>query len=126
MTGATSSTSNRYANAQWYAILPSDSSSVHSGVVTNSGIAYYYPAVMPSGSSLVLEVSGSSSKQPASAYYVTGSSVTRYATGVGGYSLSSRWGDYGAAAVDPSGSVWLLGEYAKSSSGWGTAVINVP
>ena len=126
-TGPTSSATNRYANAQWYSIPTSNSSSVNSGVVTNSGIAYYYPAVMPSGSSVVLEVSGSSSKQPASAFYVKGSSVNKYATGVGGYSLSSRWGDYGAAAPDPSdGSVWVLGEYAKSSSGWGTAVINVP
>ena len=123
-----SSSPNPYANAQWYAInVGSDIAT--SKAITNSGVAYYFPAVAPASSGAVaVEVSGSSSKQPASAFYVSGSGTpTKYAGGVSGYTLASRWGDYGAAAPDPSdGSIWVLGEYAKYTGGWGTAVAHVP
>lgn len=130
VSSALSTTPNAYANAQWYAISVGSSYSATSRAITNQSVAYYYPAVAPGNGFVALEVTGSSSTQPASAYYVGSSGTpTIYATGVSSYSLSSRWGDYAAAAPDPSNggsTVWVLGEYAKTSNGWGTAVTHVP
>lgn len=126
-----SSSPNPYANAQWYAINTESSSyNATTTTITNRNVAYYYPAVAPGNGFVGVEVSGSGSSQTASAFYVGGSGTpANFAGGVSGYSLASRWGDYGAAAPDPSNSgstVWVLGEYAKYSSGWGTAVTHVP
>ncbi len=134
-TGATNAAPNPYANAQWYAITPgsSDGSPTYGATtkaITSPTVAYYYPAVAATSSGAVgVEVSGSGSAQTASAFYIDSTgNATSYAGGVSGYTLSSRWGDYGAAAPDPSntGKVWVLGEYAKYSNGWGTAVTQVP
>lgn len=32
----------------------------------------------------------------------------------------NRWGDYSGISRDPSGNIWMFGEYAKSSNTWGT------
>ena len=50
--------------------------------------------------------------------------MRRYQAGVPGYELSDRWGDYPGVSADPSthARVWVLGEYAKATDAWGTAV----
>ena len=50
--------------------------------------------------------------------------VARYQDGVAGYTLNGRWGDYPAVAADPTNArrVWVLGEYAKATDAWGTAI----
>jgi hypothetical protein len=38
-----------------------------------------------------------------------------------GYYAGTRWGDYSGIGMDPSGTIWVAGEYATaSSSAWGT------
>jgi hypothetical protein len=130
---------NPYANVQWYTITPPPTESVGaSAAVTNRNVAYFIPAVLPgcaaaggtcSNPFVGLEVTGSGRSQPASAFSVratSGSSVTvtQYQQGVAGYTLNGRWGDYPAVAADPlnAGAVWVLGEYAKATDAWGTAV----
>ena len=60
----------------------------------------------------------------ASAFAVSGGQPSVYQRGLPGYTQASRWGDYPAMASDPSAptQVWVLGEYARASSSWGTAV----
>jgi hypothetical protein len=136
-----SSNPNPYANAQWYVLTPAATSASPSATtgqsfaVTNSSVAYFFPGVMPGCSSqpiggscatqfVALQVSGSGRSQPASAFKVIGGQPSVYQLGVGGYTLGSRWGDYSAMASDPSvpSQVWILGEYARASTSWGTAV----
>lgn len=136
-----SSTPNPYANAQWYVLTPAPTSSSpsattgQSSAVTNSAVAYFFPGVLPGctsqlisgscGTSFVaLEVSGSGRGQPASAFAVKNGQPSLYQPGVAGYTLSSRWGDYAAVASDPSAptQVWVMGEYTRATSSWGTAV----
>jgi hypothetical protein len=136
-----SSTPNPYANAQWYVLTPTPTSASPSATtgqswaVTNRSVAYFFPGVLPgcatqpSGGGcaspfVALQVSGSGRSQPASALSVKNGQVSLYQAGTGGYTLGSRWGDYAAVASDPSlpTQVWVLGEYARSSNGWGTAV----
>jgi hypothetical protein len=47
---------------------------------------------------------------------------------VRGYQRGNRWGDYPAVAADPAdpAKIWVMGQYAKSSTAWGTAVTTVP
>ena len=136
-----SSSPNPYANAQWYVLTPAPTSAAPSATtgqsfaVTNSSVAYFFPGVLPGctvkpiGGScatpfVALQVSGSGRSQPASAFKVTGGQPSVYQLGVGGYTQGSRWGDYPAMASDPSvpTQVWVLGEYARASTSWGTAV----
>jgi hypothetical protein len=132
-----SSSSNPYANAQWYQITPTSptTSSGSSSAATNSGIALFFPGVMPvcaSGPSctnpkVVVEMSATGKVQAASAARLANGSLAMFASGVGGYNLYSRWGDYPAVAADPTsaGTAWLFGEYARSTNSWGTAVTSV-
>ncbi len=134
-TGTTSlsSTPNPYANAQWYQITPTGpGTSVGStNVVANSSIAFFFPGVIPvcaSGPScttpkVVVEASVSGRSQPASAAVVANGTASVFQRGVSGYRLNNRWGDYPAVAADPSapGTAWFLGEYARTTSSWGTA-----
>ena len=134
-------TANAFANVQWYTITPHPTMSFGaSAAVTNRNVAYYIPAVLPGCTTATtveacptpfvgLQVSGSGPRQPASAFSVrvTGGSpptVARYQDGVAGYTLNSRWGDYPAVAADPTDAskVWVLGEYAKATDTWGTAI----
>jgi len=132
---------NAYANAQWYEITPGPPSFGASHAVVDPTIAYFFPGVLPgcaatscSSPSVGLEISGSGASQPASAFTVRWSGpgspydIKMYASGVDGYILNDRWGDYPGVSSDPSNpaAIWVLGEYAASSIGWGTAVTTVP
>jgi hypothetical protein len=139
VSGIPGATPNPYANAQWYEITPNTltNSFGTSHAITSPSIAYFFPSVLPGCAaspcttpSPVLEVSGSSRSQPASAFWVRGSGgrPTNYTpSAVAGYTLNSRWGDYSAVAADPTptGPVWVLGEYARATNAWGTAVTSV-
>jgi hypothetical protein len=137
-----SSNPSPYANAQWYVLEPAPTAAAPSATtgqsfaVTDSSVAYFFPGVLPgctvqptNGSCatpfVALQVSGSGRNQPASAFALTGGQQPRvYQLGVAGYTSADRWGDYPALASDPSvpSQVWVLGEYARTSSSWGTAV----
>jgi hypothetical protein len=137
VSSALSSSPNPYANAQWYQITPTSltTSTASSSAETNSGVALFFPGVLPvcaSGPScttpkVVVEMSATGKWQPASAARLADGSLGIFANGVSGYTMYSRWGDYPAVAPDPTsaGTAWLFGEYARSSSSWGTAVTNV-
>jgi hypothetical protein len=97
-------------------------------------VAYFVPnvlagcaAVSCTNPTVVVEVSGSGRTQAASGFVARGTKLTNYASGVGGYTLNSRWGDCAGMAADPAstGPVWLLGEYAQGGGGWGTAITSV-
>jgi hypothetical protein len=132
-----STSPNAYANVQWYQITPSSAttSTASTSAVTNSGLALFFPGALPVCSTgptcttpkVVLEMSASSRSQSASAARQANGSLAIFAKGVGDYQLYSRWGDYPAIAADPTnaGTAWLFGEYARSTSSWGTAVTNV-
>jgi hypothetical protein len=133
VSGIAGATPNSFANAQWYEITPNSltDSFGASHAVTDPNVAYFFPNVLPGCAkatcttpTVVLEVSGSGRKQAASAYVVSGTKITSFASGVAGYTLNSRWGDYAGVAADPSatGPVWVLGEYAQAGGGWGTAL----
>jgi hypothetical protein len=136
-----SSSANAYASSQWYTITPNalTNSVGSSRAVTSAAVAYFFPGVLPgcttastgscSAPFVALEVSGSGPAQAASAFSILGNATpSAYAQGVAGYTQNGRWGDYPAMAPDPSAatSVWMLGEYAASSSAWGTAVGTAP
>jgi hypothetical protein len=136
VTGIAGATPSPYANAQWYEITPNSLSDsfATSHAITSSGLAYFFPNILVGCAAatcatptVVLEVSGSGRTQPGSAYVARGMQVTKYASGVAGYTLNDRWGDYSAVAADPvsTGRVWVLGEYALERGRWGTAVTSV-
>lgn len=100
----------------------------------------YYPAVaLDSVGNLFVSFTGSSSKAyPSSAYAVqpaSGTTGTLVSPGIfqkgTGFYKGSRWGDYSAAAVDPStpSTVWVTSEYSITSGkylgDWGTATAQV-
>jgi len=144
-----SSNANRYASAQWYEITPDPTDPTKatgaSHALTSPTVAFYFPALLAGCAGSVstnangvtscstspfvgLEVSGSGPRQDASAFRVaSGGNPTVYATGVSAYTLNSRWGDYPAAAADPTSAknIWVLGEYAASRTAWGTAVTTI-
>ncbi|TME45331.1 MAG: hypothetical protein E6I56_09600, partial [Chloroflexi bacterium] len=114
-----------------------------SGITQNFDIGggeadLFYPAIAPnSNGDLSLVFSAASIHQYASLMSIENPSFdnrqgTLLEPGVGAYDTSScggvtRWGDYSAAAVDPSDptQVWVAGEYAPSATdpcNWGTAI----
>src|SRR5262249_38860055 len=119
------------ACGRYIQITPSASPTVAASIdLATAGTYYYYPAITLDGSGkLVTVVSGSSSTTYASVYT---SALSRgilqtpgvIHTGEGPYT-PNRWGDYSGAAVDPSGTVWVGGEYARSDGTWGTWIANV-
>jgi hypothetical protein len=132
---------NAAASVQWYRITPGGSSYTgRTYVVTDPKVAYFFPRVV-AGCSVAtdgtacatpfagLEVSGSGASQPGSAFTARDAGPPQlYQSGVAGYTLNTRWGDYPAVSADPgsASTVWVLGEYAKTPGGWGTAVSTVP
>ena len=132
-----SSSPNPYANAQWYHIQPTSAttSSGSTNAVTNSSVAFFFPGILPVCASgpactspkVVLESTVSGRLQPASAARVVAASAAVFGRGVGGYTLNDRWGDYPAVAADPTrpGTAWLFGEYARSTTTWGTATTSI-
>jgi hypothetical protein len=128
VSAALSTSPNAYANAQWYVITPGAPTAA-SHAVTDPSIAYFFPGVMPGSAFVGVEVSGAGPNQPASAFVLRGGGApSAFATGVAGYTLNGRWGDYPGMAHDPADTsgVWVLGEYAAATNGWGTAVTTVP
>jgi hypothetical protein len=136
-------TANAAASVYWYRIVPGASNSYtgQTFAITDPNIAYFFPRVLAgctgtatasacsSGVFAGLEVSGSGSAQGGSAYTVRDAGPPRlYQAGATGYTLNTRWGDYPAVSADPgnAATVWVLGEYAKASGAWGTAVNTVP
>ncbi|MCA1646785.1 MAG: hypothetical protein LC797_15455 [Chloroflexi bacterium] len=138
-----SASPNPYANAQWYVLTPAptpawpSATTGQSFAVTNRSVAYFFPGVLPGCAGqqvngtcattpfVALQVSGAGRSQAASAFTVIGGQQPAvYQPGVAGFTKSSRWGDYPAIASDPSvpAQVWVLGEYARTTSNWGTAV----
>jgi hypothetical protein len=113
------------------AITPAVQEDISAGA---SGFDYYYPAVSLDGSGdlfIAYSVSSSSLFPTAGAVDIPASAPSTFenamllAAGVGSYS-GKRWGDYSAAAPDPSnpGAVWVTAEYqasATAGSDWGTA-----
>jgi hypothetical protein len=106
----------------------------------SNGLDEYYPAVsLDSSGNLFVSYTASSSTQFPGAFAVispdSGARFTAPLTiqaGSASYNggTAARWGDYSAAAPDPSlpGSVWVAGEYAPSDAGsgdWGTAAAQV-
>jgi len=109
--------------------------------VSQKGIDDYYPAVsLDSPGDLFVAYSASSPALDPGAYAVISpaTSVGSFSApvtiaagrapydGTGGGQFVPRWGDYSAAAPDPSvpGNVWVAGEYAPAdaaSGDWGTA-----
>jgi hypothetical protein len=136
-TTSLSSTANPYANVHWYKITPTGptTSFGSSNVIANSSIAYFFPGVIPvcaggpscSTPKVVVEASVSGRNQPASAAVVANGTSSVFQRGVSGYRLNSRWGDYPALAGDPTspGRAWFLGEYARTTTSWGTATSNL-
>ena len=100
-------------------------------------VAYYFPGVSPGCTTattsctspfVALQLSGSGPAQPASAHRARDMTVPQpYTGGAAGYTLNGGWGDYPAVAADPTDAtaVWMLGEYAKNTAAWGTAVDQV-
>ncbi len=102
-----------------------------------NGLDDYYPAVsLDSSGNLFVAYTASSPTLDPGAYAVVSpaSSVASFTApttiqaGLASYNggTDARWGDYSAAAPDPSvaGAVWVAGEYAPSdaaSGDWGTA-----
>ena len=140
---------NPYANTLWYEITPTSPTTFESParthVVADRRVAFFFPGVMPGCDGVVrtnsggvtrcigrrfagLQVSGSGPLRPASAYAVLDGqgapAVRRYQAGVPEYELNDRWGDYPGLSADPLNptAVWVLGEYAKRTDAWGTAV----
>jgi hypothetical protein len=107
-----------------------------------AGIDHYYPAIQTDSSQTLVAVFSRSSASEFASVYAARRLVTDppntlqppilikageapYDPLLGGFT-ESRWGDYSAAAVDPSdqSTVWLAGEYARAEGGaeWGTWV----
>jgi hypothetical protein len=114
--------------------------------LAQSGTDVYYPAVsLDSAGDLFVSYSASSPSLAPGAYAVispatAGSQFSApvtiaagrasYNGGTIGGQNAARWGDYSAAAPDPSvlGDVWVAGEYAPSdaaSGDWGTAAAQI-
>jgi len=137
--------SGNVAAVRWVQISvsawPSSVSLIQDSTFGGDGIWDFYPAVIVDASNnLALVFARSSAVEFGSARY-TGRLATDPANtlqpsallkaGSSNYQLldssgSNRWGDYLGISLDPSdGSFWLLGEYAASSSTWGTWVAQV-
>jgi hypothetical protein len=110
--------------------------------ISTAGLDEYYPAVsLDAAGDLFVAYTASSATLDPGAYAAISASTSigtfsapiTIAAGSASYSDGSpssantaRWGDYSAAAPDPSvpGAVWVAGEYAPSDAGlgdWGTA-----
>jgi alpha-tubulin suppressor-like RCC1 family protein len=131
---------NASANVQWYQFIPG-ATAAESHAVASQSVAYYDPGVSvgcavatttdasgaPSCATpyVGLEVSGSGPQQPASAFaFLANAPPITYQSGVAGYTPAGGWGAYPGMSPDPtnSGVLWALGEYAQTSTTWGTAV----
>ncbi|MGI8825619.1 MAG: hypothetical protein ACR2JC_08235 [Chloroflexota bacterium] len=128
---------NTYSSVQWYIFSPAQSTAA-TYYYTDPVTSYYTPQVVVgcqttagacSAPYAALEVTGSSSTQAASAYWLVAGQGTPvlFQQGVPGWQYSAAWGDYPGVSVDPSNrtQVWLEGEYAETPTTWGTAMSSI-
>ncbi|HEX3265352.1 MAG TPA: hypothetical protein VHR16_06755 [Candidatus Limnocylindrales bacterium] len=131
------------AGIAWYITDPSTASNgnlsttvLHQGYVANAGNNLLMPAlgVRPNGSAVIGVTLAGANHFPSAAYIplsaagVTGS-ILVLAEGVGpedgfagyrGFGGRPRWGDYGAAAVDAGGNLWVANEWIGQSCDFAT------
>jgi hypothetical protein len=129
--------SGTVASAQWYQIgnIGSTPTLVQEGIVASNGQYRYYPTIaVDSSGDVLLAYSYSSSSD-----YVGIRYTARFATDPPGTmtqpeavlkageanAYGARWGDYGMAVADGSGTFWNFLEYAKAGALWGTWVASV-
>jgi hypothetical protein len=131
------------AGIAWYIVNPNAGKLVNSGYLGASGLDFTYPAigVTPSGRGVMAFTATGDTQFPSAAYApidanagvgdwntVPGGEGAAADDGFSGYRqqrfpnpIRSRWGDYGAAAVDGN-SVWIASEYighACDYTSWG-------
>jgi hypothetical protein len=131
------------AGIAWYIVNPDAGSIVKQGYLGASGYDFTYPAigVTASGRGVMAFTATGDTLNPSAAYapidasagvgawnVVTGGTgaaqddgFTSYKQQVGGNPPRTRWGDYGAAAVDGN-SIWIASEYIAHTcnyTGWG-------
>ncbi|HEX2626038.1 MAG TPA: hypothetical protein VHL56_03950 [Candidatus Limnocylindrales bacterium] len=134
------------AGIAWYITDPTTDPSngnlsttvVHQGKVANAGNNLLMPAlgVRPDGSAVIGVTLAGADHYPSAAYVdlsaagVTGS-IKVLAEGVGpedgfagyrGFGGRPRWGDYGAAAVDAGGNLWVANEWIAQTCDYATFV----
>jgi hypothetical protein len=124
------------AGIAWYIVNPDAGKLVMSGYLGAAGHDFTYPAigVTPSGRGVMAFTATGDTLNPSAAYapidanagvgdwnVVTGGQGAAVDDGFSGYKqqrfpnpIRSRWGDYGAAAVDGN-SVWIASEYISGS-----------
>lgn len=114
---------------EWYVLNPKTASVSNQGAFGTPGYWLFYPSTITTanGHMLFLYSASGASIYP-SVWYVnqTMKNPTALANGTTYYGTtgSSPWGDYQSAWPDTNigfpNSVWITGEYAKSSNTWGT------
>jgi len=129
------------AGIEWFIVNPSTSRLVKQGYLGVTGYDFTYPAigVTASGRGVMAFTATGNSTYPSAAYapidaqvgvgawnVVTGGQgaavddgFTSYRQQVGGNPPRTRWGDYGAAAVDGN-SIWLASEYIAQACDYTT------
>ena len=129
------------AGVAWYVVNPSAGKVALSGYLGATGYDFTYPAlaVLPNGRGLMAFTATGDNTFPSAAYASIdanagigewnivpggeGAAVddgfTSYKQQVGGNPPRTRWGDYGAAAVDGS-SIWLASEYIAHACDYDT------
>jgi hypothetical protein len=130
------------AGIAWYIVNPSSAKLAKQGYLGASGYDFTYPAigVTPSGRGVMAFTATGNTLNPSAAYapidpiagagswnVVPGGTGAAQDDGFTSYKAQvgspprTRWGDYGAAAVD-GGSVWIASEYIASAcnyTNWG-------
>jgi hypothetical protein len=124
------------AGIAWYVVNPSSNKVVKQGYLGATGYDFSYPAigVTASGRGVMAFTASGDATNPSAAYApidaIAGVSAwtivpggagaapddgfTSYTSQVGGNPPRTRWGDYGAAAVDGN-SVWIASEYVAAA-----------
>jgi hypothetical protein len=128
---------NNRAAIQWFKINALTLNVIDTGIVADTVLDLYYPAIAANSDGVVMLVfNGSSANGFVSSYGVIGEPINgRLAfgglvllkAGIAGYRTSAnlnRWGDYSAVSVDPADSThfWALTMYPSSSTAWSTEV----
>ena len=113
---------------EWYVLNPSTASIASQGAFGTPGYWLFYPSTIktPNGHMLFLYNASGASIYP-SVWHVnqtlTGTRALVNGTSYFGTTGNSPWGDYQSAWPDSSvspNSVWITGEYGKTSTTWGT------
>jgi len=132
--GASPSTVAQKAGVAWYITTPATASNgnlttavLHQGRIATAGNNLLMPAlgVRPNGSAVIGVTLAGADHYPSAAYVDlaangTTGSIKVLAEGVGpedgfagyrGFGGGPRWGDYGAAAIDAAGNLWVANEW---------------